>query len=141
MDRRIMWQAGWNMFKSSPWLGLGLGTFMFNFKEFVVDKSFYIAYAHNCYLQIAAEIGMIGLFSFLLILVFYFWRGVKLLIFTQKTLNWYLLLATLASLTGYCVHMAVETILYSVDLGLLFWLIMGFGIALMNNIETKEVGL
>jgi O-antigen ligase len=134
-----IWQAGWNMFKASPWLGLGLGTFMFNFKDFVEDKSLYIAYAHNCYLQISAETGIIGLISFLLILIFFFFRGIRLLVSTQKTFDWYLLLATLASLLGYCIHMAVETILYSVDLGLLFWLIMGFGVAIMNSIEVKEV--
>jgi len=138
MDRRVIWQAGWNMFKANPWFGLGLGTFMFNFKEFVTDKSFYIAYAHNCYLQIIAETGIIGLFSFLLILIFFFFRGIKLLISAQKTLSWYLLLASLASLLGYCIHMAVETILYSLDLGLLFWLIMSFGVAIMNNLEAEE---
>ena len=126
------------MFKANPWFGLGLGTFMFNFKEFVTDKSFYIAYAHNCYLQIIAETGIIGLFSFLLILIFFFFRGIKLLISAQKTLSWYLLLASLASLLGYCIHMAVETILYSLDLGLLFWLIMSFGVAIMNNLEAEE---
>ena len=140
VERKIFWQTGWNMFKSSPWIGLGLGTFMFNFERFVPKTyRFGPAYAHNCYLQILSELGLIGLVSFLAILVLFFYSGVKILYKRQETFSWYILLASLAALLGYCVQMAVDTTFYSLDLGLLFWILLGLGVAAMNNIRLETV--
>jgi len=136
MDRRMIWEAAWKMIMHNPLLGLGLGTFMFNFKEYVVEGyPFDIPYAHNCYLQMGAEIGIIGLSSFLFILMLFFFRGIRILNLNQQTFSWYILLASLASVLGYCVQMAVDTNFYSLDLGMLFWLLLGLGVA-----ATKIVG-
>jgi len=138
LDRHMMWGAALNMIKAHPLVGLGLGTFMFNFKNYVEDKSHYIAYAHNCYLQIAAEIGIIGLIAFLSILGAYFYTGIKVLNKSPRTLNWYILLASLASILGYCVQMVVDTTFYSLDLGTLFWLILGVGCSVARNIQEES---
>lgn len=134
-DRRVMWQAGWSMFKARPWLGLGIGTFMFNFKEYVVDKSHYISYAHNCYLQIAAEIGLVGLSVFLAIVGLFFYNGIRTLRRAHKDELWYILLASLAAIMAYCTQMVVDTIFYSLDLGVLFWLVLGIGAAAISNMK------
>ncbi|MDD5431486.1 MAG: O-antigen ligase family protein [Candidatus Omnitrophica bacterium] len=129
-DRRMMWEAAFKMFLSKPWLGVGIGTFMFNFKNFVSkDYPFTTPYAHNCYLQIASEIGIIGLLAFLLILGAFFYKNIKTLNLRSNNYSWYILLATTASVLGYCVQMVVDTIFYSLDLGILFWLLLGLGIA------------
>ncbi|MBM3251219.1 MAG: hypothetical protein FJZ11_00355 [Candidatus Omnitrophica bacterium] len=135
IDRKIIWEAAWKMFMSRPWLGLGLGTFMFNFDKFVIKNYPYgPSYAHNCYLQMGSEIGIIGLVSFLSILGLFFYRGIKKLNHGQKTFFWYVLMGSLAAILGYSVHMGVDTFLYSVDLGLLFWLILGMGVAAGENV-------
>lgn len=139
MDRKIIWQAGWKMFLSKPWLGVGLGTFMFNFKKFVIENYPYgITYAHNCYLQMASEIGIIGLLTFLSILALFFYHGITILNSKDKNHFWYILLASQAAIVGYCVQMGVDTILYSLDLGMLFWLVMGIGVAAMKCLEDKK---
>jgi len=135
IDRKIIWGTAWKMFISKPWLGLGLGTFMFNFEKFVIKDYLYgPPYAHNCYLQIASEIGIIGLVSFLSILVFFFYNGIKIISKGQTTFSWYVLLGSLTAALGYCVQMGVDTFLYSVDLGILFWLILGIGMAAASKI-------
>lgn len=135
VDRKIIWQAGWKMFLSNPWFGVGLGAFMFNFRKFVVDGYPYgVPYAHNCYLQMASEVGVIGLFSFLSILVLFFYHGIKILNSYNRSYSWYILLASQAAILGYCVQMGVDTILYSLDLGMLFWLVLGIGVAAMKNL-------
>lgn len=137
IDRKIIWQAGWKMFSAKPLIGLGLGTFMFNFKQFVVkDYPHGAVYAHNCYLQMAAEIGIIGLASFLLILALFFGFGIKMLNTAEKTFSWYVLLASQAAILGYCVQMGVDTTLYALDLGMLFWLVLGIGVAAMKNLQS-----
>lgn len=135
-DRLIMWQTAWNMFLSRPWIGVGLFTFMANFEKFCPVKYEYgIPYAHNCYLQIMAEIGIIGLVAFLSILCFYFLKGIRVLNRGKRNFSWYVLLASLSSMLGYCVQMVVDTSFFSLDLGKLFWLILGIGFAAMNLVE------
>jgi len=139
IERRIFWQAGWKMFMSKPWMGLGLGTFMFNFKKFVIESYQYgPAYAHNCYLQMLAELGVVGLVSFLLILVLFFYDGIKIIARRQKTFFWYILVGSSAAILGYSVQMAVETIFYSLDLGMLFWILLGLGTTAANNIKLEN---
>jgi len=138
-DRKMIWAAGWKMFLSHPILGLGLGTFMFNFETFVVKGYPYgIPYAHNCYLQMMAEIGIIGLLAFLLILFFIFFHACRTLKSAQRSFAWYSLLGSTAAVLGYCVSMGLDTFLYQVDLGILFWLLMGMAVASMNIIKSGK---
>lgn len=138
LDREMIWNGAWRMFMLKPWLGIGLGTFMFNFRKFVVPTYPYgISYAHNCYLQIAAEIGIIGLGMFLCILVLFFYQGIKSISMRKKTFSWYILVATLSAVLGYCVQMSVDTALYALDLGMLFWLLLGLGTATMRSIKLE----
>jgi len=140
VDRKLIWEAAWKMFISRPWLGLGLGTFMFNFEKFVVKGYLYGApYAHNCYLQMASEIGILGLVSFLSILVYFFYYGLMALSVRQRKFSWYVLLGSLAAVLSYCVQITVDTFLYSVDLGLLFWLILGIGVAAAKIVSDRQV--
>ena len=142
LERKIIWRAGWRMFLYSPIIGVGLGTFMFNYKKFLIeDYPFGPFYAHNCYLQMAAEIGVIGLSSFLMILLLFYLHGIRSLNSKNvpKTYSWYMLLGSLAAMLGYCVHMVVDTSFYSLDLGLLFWILLGLGAAAMNNIKLETV--
>jgi hypothetical protein len=77
----------------------------------------------------ACEIGAIGLLSFLFVMASFFYYGIKYLNAKQKTFYWYILLASLASMLGYALQMMVDTNFYSLDLGLLFWIILGLGIS------------
>ncbi|MFA5357114.1 MAG: O-antigen ligase family protein [Candidatus Omnitrophota bacterium] len=140
IERKIFWAAGWKMFIARPWIGLGLGTFMFNFKEYVASDYLYgPSYAHNCYLQMLTENGIIGLVSFLLIPAVFFYAGIKLMRVREKVFFWYILLASLAAVLGYSVQMFVDTNIYSLDLGMLFWVLLGIGAAAMNNIRPETV--
>ncbi|MDD4899726.1 MAG: O-antigen ligase family protein [Candidatus Omnitrophica bacterium] len=136
IDRKYMWEAGWKMFLSRPILGLGLGTFMFNFKKFVNPGFAYISYAHNCYLQMLAEIGIIGSIAFLSILASFFFFGIKELFKKKLSFTWYTLLAAQAAILGYCIQMVVDTSFYSLDLGVLFWLILGLGTAALKTAKS-----
>lgn len=121
-----------------PWVGLGLGTFMFNFKHFVTGVyPLGAPYAHNCYLQIASETGLIGLVTFLLILITLFYRSILTLIKKPKNYYWYTLLGSLAALLGFSIQMGLDTIFYNLDLSALFWLILGLSAALLKNVEAS----
>lgn len=142
LDRKMLWEAGWKMFISHPWLGLGLGTFMFNFENFVV-KNYpnSISYAHNCYLQMASEIGIIGLIVFLSILGLFFYHTIKMLKLNGKSISWHILLGSMAAVMGYSVQIGVDTFLYSLDLGMLFWLLLGIGMAAAEVLNEGKEGV
>jgi len=132
-DRLMIWGVAKNMFISRPWVGVGIGTFMFNFDRFLTKVYPYgTPYAHNCYLQMAAETGIIGLVSFLTILALFFYKGIKILTNKKMSFSFYILLAILASVLGYSVQMGLDTNFYSLDLGMLFWLLLGAGVAAMK---------
>ena len=124
---------------SNPLLGVGLGTYMFNFIRFAGPDFSYIAYAHNCYLQIAAETGILGLLSFLALIILFFYQGIIALNSHNRSFLWHMLLASLTAVLAYCIHIMVDTGLYAVDLGLLFWFMLGLGVALINQVKQEAV--
>ncbi len=86
------WWVGWEMFKDSPLVGVGLGNYKLNFIPykaafFVTPQSvgydFYIAraaQAHNEYVQVAAELGSLGILAILALLAaipITFWRRLR----------------------------------------------------------------
>jgi len=80
--RLLIWKTTLEMIKDRPIVGSGIGTFKMNYliyqAEFLKNNPYYIQYsgkakeAHNEYLQMWAEIGIIGLGVFIgIILMFY----------------------------------------------------------------------
>ncbi|HSW50282.1 MAG TPA: O-antigen ligase family protein, partial [Bryobacteraceae bacterium] len=60
-------KAGWEMLKSSPLTGVGLGMFKPTF-AWMNDEMGWATIAHNSYIEVAAELGVPALILFLLIL-------------------------------------------------------------------------
>jgi putative inorganic carbon (HCO3(-)) transporter len=142
-----MWQGGWDMFLARPILGHGLGTFMHNFINYRPQGYEEIVYAHNCFLQMAAEIGVIGLATFLWMIIVLFDTSIRSLRkiedksrpFTIQTVDFAkgrdkfyraILLGLLGGLLAYLAHSAVDTNLYSLPLAVLFWFILGLVVSL-----------
>jgi putative inorganic carbon (hco3(-)) transporter len=61
VERMAHWQAGWYMFVSHPWLGVGAGNYPAAYPDyFVATWREALGHAHNYYLNILAELGIIG---------------------------------------------------------------------------------
>ena len=125
-DRVYMWQSAWWMIRERPILGQGLNTFMANYLSHWVGGERLPRYAHNCYLQIAAETGLIGLAAFgwfLLSLLGSAWRRLRSLTTTAE--NRMLLLGWLGALAAFLVQACFDTNFYSVRFAALFWCLAG----------------
>jgi O-antigen ligase len=126
-DRFRVWSVALAMFRDSPFIGKGLGLFMHHFSEysqemFAFDHRPFIQYAHNCYLQILSETGLIGLISFL-------WFIIELLKSSFMKLKRdcdFLFVGLLLAYGAFLIHMLVDTQLYSLKLAILFWLLSSF---------------
>lgn len=70
VERLAHWEAGLNMFRSDRLLGVGLGNFNLRYAEFSVSPTFLLSqgHAHNYYIHVAAEAGLVGLCTYILLL-------------------------------------------------------------------------
>lgn len=78
VERLAHWQAALNMATDSPWLGVGLGNYEIAYNDFrLMNWNHALGHAHNYYLNILGEAGIIGLFGYVfmwLMLIFFAWR-------------------------------------------------------------------
>lgn len=68
VERLAHWQAAIHMAESSPWLGVGFGNYEQAYPDFdLINWSIPLGHAHNYYLNLWAETGIIGLLSYVLL--------------------------------------------------------------------------
>jgi O-antigen ligase len=122
-----IWEGARKMIVDHPFVGIGVGTFMQQlpkYKDFGVKL-----YAHNCYLQIAAETGVLSLVLFAAIYAMTLMRLHRAGTYAAKIVT--------IVLVGLAVILAFDTYLYSIKSAGMFWVIMGFaaGIAVRKDFE------
>jgi O-antigen ligase len=80
VERMVHWQVAGNMFLSSPWTGVGIGNFNVLFNKFGVQGWIYPrGHAHNYYLHLLAEVGIVGFLGYMTMLVTSFVVGFRAL--------------------------------------------------------------
>lgn len=125
-DRKVMWENGIKIFKEHPIIGNGVNTFFNKYRFIRQDEDRGRgSYAHNCYLQMAADIGLVGLASFLFFAASVLLRAFSSLKKTKDPLYYSLMLGIALGLTAFLLHSFVDTNLYSLNLAALFWLSAG----------------
>jgi O-antigen ligase len=81
VERRAHWQAALSMFEDSPWLGVGFGNYAVAYPKYSLPKwDDPLGHAHNYYLNVLAEAGILGLVTFLILwgaIFWQAWRGVR----------------------------------------------------------------
>jgi O-antigen ligase len=66
LERMAHWQAAAWMFNDSPWLGVGIGNYPVAYPRYAVGRwRDPLGHAHNYYLNIAAEAGLVGFVAYL----------------------------------------------------------------------------
>lgn len=134
--RLDLWREALAIIRDFPLVGSGLNTYALMAKTYKASENTGF-YPHNSYLQMAAEIGILGLLSFIWIIVSLFRVSVSNI---NKSLNKfykYILLGLLTGLLGLLAHSFVDVDFYALQLASLMWLIMGLIIA-VQRIALKE---
>ena len=76
VERMAHWQAAGEMFVDHPLLGVGIGNYAAVYPAYALPQwSDPLGHAHNYYLNIAAEAGILGLAAYLLLWAAAFWQG------------------------------------------------------------------
>jgi len=136
-DRKVMWENGVKIFKEHPIIGNGVNTFFNEYKFIRQDADRGMgSYAHNCYLQMAADVGLIGLAAFLVFLGAFIAKALRSLKHIKDTLYYTLTLGISLGIVAFLIHSLVDTNLYSLNLAALFWLSAGVLMAVVKLAES-----
>jgi len=132
MGRGGFWREAWHMIMDYPILGAGLNTYSKLGEGYKINWG---GYPHNCYLHIAAETGLLGLAGFVWMLAVFFRNSFRNLSRIRDPVLNCLLLGYLAGFSGFMLQSFVDTNIYSVQLGVLFWLILAM------IVKIQQIGI
>ena len=148
-DRRLhLWSTAWHMFTYSPLLGIGLGKYYSFFPEFFQDPKiswktfgFVRGEPHSFYLQTLSEQGAIGFFLLVALVAAVIYKMFKktggesaienkplpIMVLMISLLSWFFL--------GF-----FHNVSYVRSLGILFWIILGWAVSLVNPRAFSDEG-
>ncbi|MCA9406947.1 MAG: O-antigen ligase family protein, partial [Candidatus Omnitrophica bacterium] len=139
--RAVIWQNSLVMIKERPFFGYVINTYMKLLPYYQEGKSKQNpSYAHNCFLQLAAETGLLGLSAFLGMMITMFRGTITGIMMLQKTNDEVakLMLGLLSGCLAFLIQSFFDTNLYSLKLSVYFWLIVGVIFSLYNLFCAKE---
>ncbi|MFH1890464.1 MAG: O-antigen ligase family protein [Candidatus Kuenenbacteria bacterium] len=124
--RLDMWSETWEMLKTKPITGAGLSGFQtavapYHHKEYIEI----FLYPHNIFLNFWSEIGILGLLTFLLMIVWFYIIGFKNIKYQTSNI-------LMAGMTCLLVHGLVDVPYFKNDLSILFWLLIS-GMVISNK--------
>jgi O-antigen ligase len=68
IERQAHWQAALNMLNDQPWTGVGFSNYQVVYDQYrLLNWPMALGHAHNIYLNVAAELGLIGLVTYMLL--------------------------------------------------------------------------
>ena len=137
-DRWAMWQAALGMIRDRPIVGHGVNTFMANYLDYWVGGERMPRYAHNCYLQVAAETGIVGLAAFLWLLAALFLRLGRAARVPPFDASRLLLSGLCAGLVAFAVQAGVDTNFYALRQAALFWVLAGMAVGLSEHAAAPQ---
>jgi O-antigen ligase len=78
LERLAFWRAAADMWSDRLWLGIGIGAYPVAYGHYSLPKwRLSLGHAHNYYLNIAAEAGLLGLLAYLLFWAVVTWQLFK----------------------------------------------------------------
>jgi len=151
-ERLIRWGTAIAMFLDHPLFGSGYGSFAFSYindPAILGGTSRYQMGAHNEYLQILAEAGILGFLAWMYLIIAFFRYGVGLL----KNLAGYnelspvyknlpfwrsLVIGVMAAEMSLLIHFLVNNLIQADIVGIPFWLLIGILPAIGKIIEDEN---
>jgi len=122
-----VWQSVIEMIRDRPLLGIGPGNNAFNkIYPLYMRPRFSALSAYSIWLETAVETGIIGLMTFIWLLVVTLNQGFQQLqqLRNQANLQGYWLMGAIAIIVGMLAHGVVDTVWYRPQINTLWWLVM-----------------
>lgn len=142
-----LWQDTLKMVKHKPVLGHGPNTFMKEFQKYrrKADNKYEYnpSYAHNCYLQMIAEWGILGFGAFcgFVWIVFKEIRGRCIAFKDNVSFDIGVYFGLLAGICAFLIHSASDVNFYSLQLSVYLWYALGLLIAFGRIINYNQLSI
>jgi O-antigen ligase len=119
VERMAHWQAGWHMFEDHPVTGVGIGNFNARYPDYYVRETFRVSqgHAHNFYIHMLAENGLIGLAIYLTLILSFAFVALRVALASPDPLSKALALGAFGTMTAVYVHNTFEN-LHVLNLGI-----------------------
>lgn len=138
-----IWRDSIPMIKDNLLFGHGINTYMRLFEAYRTDLGgANPTYAHNCYIQLAVETGIAGLSAFLWIIAELFRKSIICLDrYWADNYNLTILAAGLLSgIFAFLVHSFFDTHLYSLQLSVYLWFMIGLHVVILEELKCQNAG-
>jgi len=126
LERLAHWQAALDMARDELWLGIGFGNYEPAYGGYaLLNWPDPLGHAHNYYINLLAEVGLVGLLAYLGLWLVVFWQTWRLLSVLEGPERG-IALGLLAAWTGLTVHHLVDKLYVNniyVHLGVMFGLL------------------
>lgn len=126
--RSTQWKVAWEMVLDRPFVGWGLRNFTPYYKT---RMNVWIGHPHNFFLMLLAEIGIVGIIIFCVMVGWIIWRGMKLCYLwslhanrQQRQQDQILLLSYLLAFGGCILFNILDVTVFDVRVNLLNWIIL-----------------
>ncbi len=140
LARVPIWSAAIGMVRSHPIFGVGLDQFQVFIDSY--DPDLGVNQAHNLFLNMAAERGVVGFAAFVALIVIMF-KSLMSAVRSAPDFPYRVLVAgVIASLLGFLVHSQFDVSYYDYKILLMFWFIVGLaGVLpkLRKNLDAEAV--
>lgn len=120
--RHYLWTMAVQTFEQHPLLGTGLSTFGFSLPSHSTAAGYLVSHAHNIYLQMLAETGLLGFTAFFGYILNSMYISFKLFRHSPCKQTRNLALGAMASFIGLLVHGSVDATLYLPQLSIFVWI-------------------
>lgn len=138
VERMAHWQAAWLMYEDHPLFGVGIGNYAAAYpRYFLPPWQDPLGHAHNLYLNMLAEMGAIGLASYLLLIGSWFALGLASLRRAEPGFPRALALGCLGILTASAVHNVFDNLLVH---GLNVHLAIILGLLSLSGLRRLQIG-
>jgi len=130
IQRFYFWKAGVKIIKDFPFTGVGLGNFGLIYPKYKSPEAVETHFAHNSYLQIWAEMGILGLLAWLWLILGFFRAGLRNLKVEYE--QNYLTIGLIAASAAFLAHNLIDFDFFIPEVAFHWWVILGLILSMHN---------
>ncbi|WP_196593947.1 O-antigen ligase family protein [Pectinatus sottacetonis] len=140
--RIALWESTIAMILDHPFLGIGWGAYYFVYPtyDFYMQGHFIkIVHAHNMYLNIMAEIGIIGFLGYMTCFFSAMWYSLRNFKYLASSFLGGSLLGCGLALMSLAFNGLTDYVLFNTDLSMFFWFTIGIIVVIMGSPQMQAI--
>lgn len=139
VERFYLWDRAVQVIVARPWSGTGINTYVVAHQKYDHRHNWRVRgyYAHNGYLQLAAETGLPSLACFFAFLFFYFRRVFEVLRKLTHENERRILVGFLTGIVNFLILASVDTTFHNPQAVMAFWFLAGWGMAQLRTLRNS----